>query len=103
MKLDLTKPHGVIYGSSNAQYEQGGMCFDGAGNVVEAVESEASEESPADVTKWLSELLSGGPMTQNAVYKEAENAGHPWQDVKSVTGVKKYTYRKADMWKIVPN
>jgi len=34
MPLDLTKPHGVIYGNHEARYEQDGIMYDGAGRIV---------------------------------------------------------------------
>lgn len=105
MNLDKTKPYGHIYGHPNALFEQGGMLFDGAGSPAVIEESVPTEEQ-VEVGDWLKEMLDGGPMAQTALYKEAENLGHCWDDVKKAAvsmQVKKYVYAKTDMWKLIPN
>ncbi|MDB5975146.1 MAG: hypothetical protein JWR07_1906 [Nevskia sp.] len=103
MKLDPTKPYGTIYGPTTAQYEQNGMFFTGSGEVIERVDEPGEGEADSPVALWLQELLSGGAMTQPNIYKAAERDGQPWAEVKTVPGVKRYKYRRDDMWKLIPN
>lgn len=103
MKLDPNKPYGLIYGNTEAMYEQNGQCFGGNGEPVELVDAPEEAAADAGASAWLHALLSGGPMVQNEVYKACERDGQVWAEVKTVPGVKRYVYRKADMWKLIPN
>lgn len=80
-------------------------------NVVEGdvtiVELPVIAVPPDEVTaqKFLSRFLSGGPIIRHNVYRESENAGLNWEEVrKAFTELKGYEYfQKGEFfWRIAP-
>jgi hypothetical protein len=113
MKLDKSKPYGMVYGGA-AVYEQHGLPFDGAGNLIK---QEAPLMPPAPSKKdmiiphdkvesakiFIINILKTGPLSKSVVYKVASDNNQVWEDVKAAAeliGVVMYQYQKAQMWKL---
>jgi hypothetical protein len=126
-KFDPKKPHGLIYGSADAQYEQDGVLYAGDGQVVsepgqeikpkqapkatkvadtkpEAPKSlEQASKSAGSVAEFLTNLLLGGPVLQVNIKREAESANQPWADVQSMCAemnIEKIKKGTLVMWKL---
>jgi len=114
MKLNMNLPYGEVYGHPFAAYEQGGVLYDGAGEPLEApVRVEQTSVSvPTDFSPnyqgmqardFLNGLLKEGPLTQTAIYKEAENNNQNWEEVKkafSEMGGQTFKQRNGFYWKL---
>jgi hypothetical protein len=96
MKLDLTKPHGTVWGVHEAVYEQGGMLFGADGEPLGAraeakalVPVNALDNAPVEssvkqaIQDFLKHHLSGGPVSKNNLYRESQTEGFVFADVKS--------------------
>jgi hypothetical protein len=96
MKLDLTKPHGTVWGVHEAVYEQGGTLFGADGeplgvrSVTQALTPTADEQdAPAEtgvkaaIQAFLKHHLAGGPVAKNNLYRESQTEGFVFADVKS--------------------
>lgn len=70
-------------------------------------EQRKAPEPVADGSKlFLQNFLSGGPICRTNVYREAENCGLSWEDVKrafSELNGQEYLQRGDYLWKLVPN
>jgi hypothetical protein len=96
MKLDLTKPHGTVWGVHEAMYEQGGTLFGADGEPLGATEDSAApkaHQDPAEepapdgvksaIQAFLRVQLAGGPVAKNNLYRESQTEGFVFADVKS--------------------
>jgi len=104
-KFDHTKNHGIVYGHSEAIYEQDGVLYGGNGvpisetgqeikpkqalKTVKAAKampsSPESLEQASNAAEFLAKLLEGGPVLQVNVKREAEGVNIPWADVLSTS------------------
>lgn len=96
-KLNKKKPYAVVYGHSEALYEQDGMLFDGGENFIRHVQENVKEKKEEkktgkttpdtvdNVEEFLLQVLSGGPILQNVVKKESEKKNIIWSEVLSVS------------------
>ena len=107
MKFDPSKPHGLVYGDHGATYEQNGNLFDAGGRLIDAPEEPEPEVEPGEATSpiedFLRAQLSGGPVAQSNIYKEAQNANLIFSDVKAKAaemGVQIATINKIMSWKL---
>ena len=96
MKLNRTRPYGVISGHESASYEQDGLLFDAAGNQLAEYKAPPGKPGPKPKTEavtltekalnnakdFLRGLLGGGPLDKSVVYKEAENYNQHWDTFK---------------------
>lgn len=117
MKLDKGKPYGTLYGHNEAQFEQGGNLFDGAGDLMEervqkkqkvrASENASSEPSqePKNVAEaFLKALLEGGKVAKNNIYRECQSTGLDWLEVQNAAtrmGVSKVQSNGVESWRLV--
>ena len=112
-KFDATKPHGTIWGHPNAQYEQGGFLFDGAGFPVlpeengdaEDVDHSDENSDPGESSEvlFIKNILSGGPVAQVNVKRESENQNLIWsrvQDAAIFLQVEKIRQGSFNVWKL---
>lgn len=115
-KFDATKPHGTVYGHTEAVYEQDGVLFDGGGVALGGVtepkkgpgpkkiaetKKEGTEQSPEEL--FLLDLLSGGPILQTNVKRESEKKGLIWSDVLTSAAkmqINKFKSGIANLWKL---
>jgi hypothetical protein len=110
--FDFTKSYGVIFGHPWARYEQGGTLYDGAGKsyAEQGDRAELAEESYSDpvaavenAREFLQRMLTEGPMNRNELFKEAENLGLPWDNVKNAAAEMKlncYKIRENTFWRL---
>lgn len=112
--LDRTKPYGAINGHPVARYEQSGLLYDGAGQLLGSEntmandarvleETRAMTDSLVNAIEFLKTILATGPVSKAAVYKEAENNNQVWSVVKDAALELKictFQYRKSEMWKL---
>jgi hypothetical protein len=96
-KLDTKRPYGTVIGHDWAKFEQDGNLYDFSGRVPGQVYLDDEDEPPKAATEpvegrdfalenakeFLKNLLSGGPITKSAVFKEAENNNQVWDKVQS--------------------
>ena len=112
MHLDMKRPHGTIVGHPKAVYIQDGHLFDGQGRQV-LEESDKSpvaraaaksvEQRQSAAKDLLDILLSGGPVDQNVVYRESQDKGLLWEDMKNAAielGVEKKSVKGVQTWKM---
>jgi len=91
LKLDRSKSFGTIYGHDFAQYEQNGRLYNGAEMLIEnPSDNEEAElvgqEVVTDGTpavEFIKKSLSGGPVAQAAIYRDAQEQKLNWAVVKS--------------------
>lgn len=120
IKMDFTKSYGHTFGSSiGAVYEQDGRPFNAAGILIEPAEVVSTEiELPANTIiiptdavenakSFLRQILKGGPIAKNVVFKEAEANNQQWQNVTDASvdmNLAKFNFKKGDttleMWKL---
>lgn len=110
MKLDKTLPYATITGHPLARYEQGGVLFDGAGEliqpaVIRAVDKDRIIETDGveSARAFLEHILKNGPLSKSVVYKAAESNNQSWDSVKKamvLLNIKAFTYNRATMWKL---
>jgi len=116
MRLDRNKPFGEVFGHAYAVYEQGGVLFDGAGAPLILPEPKKTEEfipqfstdSPVNyeiqqARDFLNGILKEGPLTQNAIYREAENNNQNWEAVKTAFAAmhgQTFKQRNGFYWKL---
>ena len=102
--LDTSKPYGTIYGHDSAAFQQGGVLFDAAGEELDPDDGEVKDESGYDTAKaYVMEMLSGNPVSKEALEKEAGIRQINWADVRQVfTNLKLIEYKagKAVLWKL---
>lgn len=108
MKIDLNKPHGVVYGHPYAAYEQNGHLYDGAGDrlvpeepvqeskeeliqtvqanpeILDFDQSDAINYQERQAKDFLKGILREGPLTRTAIYKECEANNQNWDTVQKV-------------------
>jgi hypothetical protein len=113
-KLDKTKPFGIVHGHTSAAFEQGGLLYDGSGDLLgtpktvaasERVESDSIIQTDQAVAAkaFLANILSGGALSKAAIYKAAESNNQDWTTVKAVSadmGIVKFSYQKAETWRL---
>lgn len=117
MKLDRTKPYGIVTGHDVARFEQNGTLFNGRGEPVvdETLLTLPERKSSVDVDKiietdavesgrlFLLNVLKGGPLSKSAIYKVAEDNNQSWDVITkaaALMGVVKFSYNRATMWKL---
>lgn len=90
MKLDRSKPYGVIYGHQSAQFEQGGILFNGLGEALGAPDmalmamaarGERTPDEFENAKAFLIQVLRGGPVLKSTVFKEAEGNNQDWSHI----------------------
>lgn len=90
VKLDHSKPFGVVYGHDEYQFFQGGLYFDGMEMSIEPrddsvpaliLRSERQPEAIESAKKFLAQILKEGPIMKSAIFKEAEMNNQPWEAV----------------------
>jgi hypothetical protein len=111
LKLDRSKSYGVIFGHENAQFEQNGRLFNGAGIAIlpddddsdEANDVELTVENKDPVNQFITVSLAGGPVAQAALYKDAQMQGINWSLVKTEAaniGVKIEIVKGKPIWSL---
>jgi hypothetical protein len=69
-------------------------------------ETKVVVEPPRDMAKeFIKAFLEGGPIARTLVYRETENAGLGWEDVKRAFGElngREYVQRGEHFWRIMP-
>lgn len=110
--LDRTKSYGIIVGHSWARYEQAGTLYDGVGKsyAEQGDREEIKEEGYNDVMansenarEFLTRILAEGPMNRNEIFKDAEDNGIPWNNVKNAAAEMKlncYRIRENTFWRL---
>ena len=108
-KLNFKQPYGVVYGHDEIRYTQEGKNFDAQGREVGA---KPVDQKPKVQTKstaldnakaFLLQILKENPLSKSAIYKEAENNNHLWDDVKNAAvelNIVKFTKANLEMWKL---
>jgi hypothetical protein len=109
--LNFKQPYGVVYGHDDIRYTQNGKNFDSQGK-------EVGEKKPASVAKvqdkvvtsklenakaFLTQILSGNPLSKSVIYKEVESNNYVWNDVRDAAvelGIVKFTQKNLEMWKL---
>lgn len=92
IKLDMSKPHGTIWGHAHARYEQGGTLFNHAGDPIEAppgdiVVSAVVKAIPKrDAVEFLRALLVNGALPVNQIQAAAVQAGFGWRTIQRAKG-----------------
>lgn len=115
-KLNFKQPYGVVYGHDVIRYTQEGKQFDSQGReivpaaavadkpkVQKAGEGVAKATPLANAKAFLLQILKENPLSKSAVYKEAENNNHSWDDVKNAAvelNINKFTSKNLEMWKL---
>lgn len=106
MKLNLKAPYGVVYGHPTANYEQDGKLFGpGMEEVDRTIQTQVAPEVSQGAKDFLLRVLKENPLTKSVIYKEAENEGQKWAEVKDAAlevGIMVYQQNKIEMWKL-PN
>jgi hypothetical protein len=112
-KLNFKQPYGVVYGHDVIRYTQEGKQFDAQGREiapvvdkpkVQAKVGEVPKATPLTNAKsFLLQILKENPLSKSAIYKEAENNNHSWEDVKNAAldlNIAKFTQKNLEMWKL---
>ena len=101
MKVDLHKPHGLVFNHPHIRYEQDGKSFNHQGLLIGrgADESAGPEEIDAPVVPrvlepgerdfpreqardFLQNILKEGPLRRTEIFKTANENNQPWEKVK---------------------
>lgn len=110
--LNLKAPYGVVYGHDVIRYTQDGKNFDARYRLVDSAPKKEAKVQKTDVTKvtpienarlFLIQILRENPLSKSAVYKEAENNNHNWNDVRDAAialGIEKSTKNNLEIWKL---
>lgn len=116
-KLNLKQPYGVVYGHDTVRYTQEGKNYDAQyreiGTPQAAPEKPAAKvqktegvakATPLDNAKsFLLQVLKENPVSKSAIYKEAENNNHNWNDVKDAfiaLNLIKFAKSNLEMWQL---
>jgi hypothetical protein len=114
-KLNFKQPYGMVYGHDEIRYTQEGKNFNTQGLEITPAKPEAkpkvqkTEDGVAKATPqanakaFLLQILKENPLSKSAIYKEAENNNHGWDDVKNAAlelQIAKFTKANLEMWKL---
>jgi len=113
LKLNFKQPYGVVYGHDVIRYTQEGKHFDSQGReIAPVVDKPKVQPKAGEVVKatplvnakaFLLQVLKENPLSKSAIYKEAENNNHSWDDVKNAAielNIAKFTSKNLEMWKL---
>ena len=114
MKLDRSRPFGMIIGADYAKYEQDGRLFNEREEPIDFREADALEETeetlinnePLPVEAFLKTILRGGPIQKSTVRQLADQANLQWSDVQDAFAAAQgmpYNYKGTVMWKAPPS
>lgn len=102
MKLDRSRPYGVINGHEWAVYEQSGVLFDAAGETPGHEDPvEVPDSGPAE--QFLLTILNRKPLSKSVVFKTAEENNQDWKNVKAaaeILRVVKFKFGPTEFWKL---
>jgi len=110
--LNRSKPYAAIAGHPRASYEQDGLLYDGAGNllgtpptVAKSVEEHnlIQTDQLVSAQEFLKNVLASGAVSKATLYKEAENNNQPWDAVKDASialNVMKFKFKQSEMWRL---
>lgn len=108
MKLDKTKPYGIVAGHMDAAFEQNGVLFDGAGNSVNpdpVVKDDRTivTDEVASAQEFLKNILKNGALAKKVIYNEADKNNQQWPNVQKAfetLGLVKTVQNKEDYWRL---
>jgi hypothetical protein len=99
--LDKKRSYGVIYGGE-AKFEQDGIYFDSGGREIPSAAETSNTQTPAETRaeedaqgvvseiqtsvkcqEFLRKALDGGPVLKSNLYRDSQEAGLVWADVKT--------------------
>jgi hypothetical protein len=109
--LDRKAPFGVVFGSSHIGFEQNGRLYNHRGELlrtqdvekVKKVDSVIVTDADHSAQLFLSNVLSGGPLSRAELYKAAESSNQTWDAVKNAAAqmsIVKFKKSNTEYWKL---